>query len=47
VVTVIVAVPFDTAVTKPPTTVATDVLLLHQTTVWLVAFEGETVAVSV
>ena len=48
VLTVIVAVPADLAVTTPePDTVATDVLLDDQETFLLVAFEGVTVAVRV
>ena len=47
VVTVIVAVPAATAVTTPPDTVATDVLLLIQLTVLFAALEGATAAVRV
>jgi hypothetical protein len=47
VLTAIVAVPSDTAVTRPVAdTVATDGLLLLQTTFLLAALEGETVAVN-
>lgn len=45
--TVIVAVPAFLAVTVPPEdTIATDVLLEDQVTFLLVAFEGDTVALS-
>jgi hypothetical protein len=47
VVTVIVAVPADTAVTVPPDTVATEELLVVQLTVLFVALLGLTVAVRV
>ena len=47
VVTVMVAVPSATAVTTPPTTVATEVSSLDQDTLLSVAFEGDTVAVNV
>ena len=47
VVTVIVAVPSATAVTTPPTTVATLVSLLDQDMLLSVAFAGDTVAVNV
>jgi hypothetical protein len=47
VVTVIVALPAETALTVPPDTVATDVLLLLHDTFLFVALEGETVALSV
>ena len=48
VVTVIVEIPAATAVTTPLLlTVATPVLLDDQLTDWFVAFEGDTVAVSV
>ena len=47
VLAVIVAVPLDTAVTRPfASTVATDGLLLLHVTLLLVAFSGVTVAVS-
>lgn len=47
VVTVIVALPGDTPVTKPdPSTLATEALLELQLTVLMVAFAGATVAVS-
>jgi hypothetical protein len=47
VVTVIVAVPFEIAVTRPPATVATEELLLDHATFVFEAFEGRIVAVSV
>ena len=47
VVTVMVAVPPDTAVTVPFSTVATDVLFELHLTFWFVASEGRTVAVKV
>lgn len=47
VVTVIVALPAETAVTTPLETVATDVFNDVQVTVLLVAFSGATVAVKV
>ena len=47
VVTVMLAVPVPTAVTLPPSTVATDSLSLLQVTFWLVASSGSTVAVRV
>lgn len=46
-VAVIVAVPPPTAVTLPPETVATEALDVVQVTDLSVAFDGETVAVSV
>ena len=47
VLAVIVAVPLDTAVTKPfASTMATEVLLLLHVTLLLVALSGVTVAVS-
>jgi hypothetical protein len=45
--TVIVAFPGALAVTTPSATVATVLLSVDQVTVWLVAFEGATVAVTV
>ena len=47
VVTAIVALPADTAVTVPFSTVATDVLFELHLTFWFVASEGRTVAVKV
>ena len=47
VVTVIVALPPDTAVTVPFSTVTTDVLFELHLTFWFVASEGTTVAVKV
>ena len=46
-VTVIVALPADTAVTVPFSTVTTDVLFELHLTFWFVASEGTTVAVKV
>ena len=46
VVTVMVVLPPETAVTMPFSTVATDVLFELHVTFWFVASEGETVAVN-